>query len=444
MSAPPSNGDAALTDAGEPPGTGAGTGDDQVATLALLPAGMGVGESSSTGGGGGDGENLPSKRKRRDQTKQKIVDGQVVCVYCSAPIITDSARRAFCEDKQGVTRCRQLYHDARQRAAQQAATAAAGQAGFEAGMQHQAALQQQQQLDESGEDDENASTDELQQRPSSLGFENTGFCTQFNRTMLDRELDGWQQSTYTLPISLKDKKDLLMPFLAVSQLQRSEDALAHVLLPGSSQPWSTTFKNKTAGKTRTINLAGFDSYAATQHAGESNEERDNAQRRNIVMFLPWCAWTSAFPPELLPHGFADSASWAAEVQGQLLGAVKELFTAKNVHFDDAWEILYMHVLDQSVGASRFRMHRDVEEDSNMLGKGCRLRVQHTVVLLLHKEADGKKVPGMYVAGALKAATYNRGELTGHVFNSALWHQTQPMSEGECSGVKLGIFIGNMF
>ena len=68
-------------------------------------------------------------------------------------------------------------------------------------------------------------------------------------------------------------------------------------------------------------------------------------------------------------------------------------------------IIYVHVLDQSAGATRFRMHRDVEEDSNILGKGFRLRVKHTVVLLL--DAGPNQVPGLYVAGAEEIARCRR-------------------------------------
>ena len=215
-------------------------------------ASNGEGEPSGTGGGAGDEETLPSKRKRSAQLRQKIVTGQAVCMRCSAPI-TGSTRRVFCEDKPDVLRCRQAFHSAKQHAAHQAATAAAGQAGFAEGLQHQAALQQQQQHDESGEvDAEEASVSSRKQRLASLGFEDTGICVQFNRTMLEDGHDGWQSTTFTLPISLKDEKDLLMPFLAVSLLGRSEDTLAHVLLPGSSTPWRTSFKNKTTGKTGAV------------------------------------------------------------------------------------------------------------------------------------------------------------------------------------------------
>ena len=48
---------------------------------------------------------------------------------------------------------------------------------------------------------------------------------------------------------------------------------------------------------------------------------------------------------------------------------------------------------------------------------------------------------MCVAGALNIARYPR-EMSGHVFNAMLWHTTEPMSDGKCSGVKLGVFIGN--
>ena len=50
---------------------------------------------------------------------------------------------------------------------------------------------------------------------------------------------------------------------------------------------------------------------------------------------------------------------------------------------------------------------------------------------------------MYVAGAPKNATY-LNEMTVHVFHAGLFHTTEGMKEGQCSGVKLGVFIGNRF
>ena len=130
------------------------------------------------------------------------------------------------------------------------------------------------------------------------------------------------------------------------------------------------------------------------------------------------------------------------MQLELLGAVRTVFDKNYVVWNPSWEILYIHVLDQTVGATRFRMHRDVEEDSNQYGKGHRLRVMHTVVLLLDK-GTGKKVPGLYVAGADKHATYPK-EMVGHVFNASLYHTTEIVKDGDSSGVKVGVFIGYRF
>ena len=68
-------------------------------------------------------------------------------------------------------------------------------------------------------------------------------------------------------------------------------------------------------------------------------------------------------------------------------------------------------------------------------------MQHTVVLLLDKGPH--RVPSMYVAGAGRAAPY-RKPMTGHAFNAKLFHATESMTDGACSGVKLGVFIGNRF
>jgi hypothetical protein len=276
-------------------------------------------------------------------------------------------------------------------------------------------------------------------RSASIGCEDPRFCVDFNELVLERDVDGWQKTTRTLPINLQFITALLLPFLAVSRLQRTEDDFGHVLL-SNGERWTTTFGGSTQRKI-TFHLAGFDGYSASQHASDSVDERDIAQRMNIVMFLPWVAWADTFPQALLPVGFSDSATWAAKVQAEILAAVQQLFDTHSVPWDPLWEILYIHLLNQKAGASRFKMHRDVEEDSNKFGKGYRLRVHHTVVLLLEK--GSKKVPGMFVAGAPKMATYPR-EMLGHVFNAALFHTTEPMRDGKCSGVKLGVFIGRRF
>ena len=50
-----------------------------------------------------------------------------------------------------------------------------------------------------------------------------------------------------------------------------------------------------------------------------------------------------------------------------------------------------------------------------------------------------------VAGAVDdvLATYSK-VMSGHVFPANLFHATEPMSDGECSGVKMGCFIGIRF
>ena len=367
------------------------------------------------------GNSSEPKPKRQQQLKKLIVDGIAVCRQCKAPL---TGRFVFCDDK--VPKCTQAYHR------EQGLNSA-----FAEGVRHQAEKQQPGELLAPGEQlaDEDAET----QRVASSGWEDLSQHAEFNLQVLEREVDGWQKTTLTLPISMRLSAALLQPFLTVSRLPRTDDNIFnHVLLP-SGQPWTTTFK---AGRGRRIKfvLAGFDSYSATQHAGTVTE-RDIAQRSNIVMFLPWIAWVETFPLEVLPAGFSDSATWAAKVQDVLLQAVKVLFSKNSLHWDESWEILYIHVLDQMVGAARFRMHRDIEEDSNKFGEGNRLRVQHTMVLLLEK--GDKKVPGLFVAGAEKCATYP-GPMSGHVFKAMLWHSTQPMRDGRCSGVKLGVFIGNRF
>lgn len=382
-------------------------------------------------GDAGDGEPAP-KQQRRKQLTQQVVDGVGVCRFCGDPL---TGRQVFCKDK--TPKCMQAYHRAQQEKEQQAAAAAsladARQAAFQEGMQHQREMQPSEELLTGDSDDQLP-----ERRIASSGWEDVPFCNKFNAQLLERGVDGWQNTTLTLPISLRGAGALLQPFLWVSRLPRESDEDKAYVLLRNGKPWTTTLK---AGRKGKMVLGGFDGYEASQHASDSVVERDTAQRRSIVMFNPWVVWADTFPQYLLPEGFTDSALWAATVQDEILKAVKKLFSAHTVPWDATWEILYIHVLDQSVGASRFRMHRDVEEDSNKFGKGYRLRVYHTVVLLLDK--GPKKVPALFVAGAEHFAKY-RTEMTGHVFNAALFHTTQPMCDGECSGVKLGVFIGKRF
>ena len=364
-------------------------------------------------------------KRRAPQELPLIVDGKAVCRQCGGPV---EGKEVFCQKKK--PKCRRQFSRDKAVVLQQTAVADA----FDAGVKHQA-QQQLQDLPALPLPDEHP-VEHPRQRHVSLGWDDLDFCVRFNDQLLDREVDGWNKSTRTLPMALpRAVHPLLQPLLAVSRLER--DSEGYILY--DKQRVTTTLK---VGNGRLkAHLAGFDGYDSSQHEGDA-ASRDAAQRRHITAFLPWVAWTGGFPGPLLPPGFDDSATWAAAMQDMLLGAVHKVFSKNSIYYDPTWEILYMHVLDQSVGATRFRMHRDVEEDSNRMGKNFRLRVQHTVVLLLEKGQQGR-VPSMYVAGAPKNATYLK-DMTGHVFHAGLFHTTEGMKEGQCSGVKLGVFIGNRF
>ena len=375
---------------------------------------------------------LVEKKRRREQLAQKLVDGSPVCRYCGDAL---SGRLVFCQDK--TPKCLQAYHRAEAAKLKEAAEAAAlSKARQEAFLEGQREAQLAN-VEVQPDDDQMYCADvessaQVFHRMTLSGYGDSEFYNRFNELLLDRRVDGWRETTLTLPINLVPATDLLQPFLRACWLDR--DDFGYVLLPNGNV-WTTHFKSNK------FRLAGYDRYEACQYGGTSMESRDSEQRKNIVMFLPWVAWARSFPHELLPANFANSALWAAQMQTELLGAVQKLFDAHAISWDPRWEILYVHVLNQGAGAARFRMHRDVEENSNDYGKGYRLRVYHTVVILLHKGA--KRVPGMYVAGAAQVAVYPR-EMTGHVFNASLFHTTEPVCSDECSGVKLGVFIGIRF
>jgi hypothetical protein len=375
-----------------------------------------------------------SAPKRAKQLKPALIDGVSCCLMCHEPV---TGRQTFCRVKSPL--CAQLYHRKLDRARLESAAFERGHAaGVAQQRQEQALLLQE------------PPAAETHTRCASLGWDHDIHeHVRFNDTKLDRGVDGWQKTTRTLPIDVSATAHLYKPFIDVAELPRFEEEPNYVKLPWSGKVWQTRLKSYrfTAG--------GFDSYDSSQHESSNWEgedagrrahlqkkERDAAQRRNIVSFLPWTAWTKAFPKELVPKGSADSATWAAGMESDLLGRVESLFDQNSIPWNSNWRILYIHTLNQAAGACRFRWHRDVEEDSNKLGRSYRLRVHHSVVLLLKAE-DNKKVPGLLVAGAPKAAHYKK-VMTGHIFNSELWHTTETVSDGECSCTKLGVFIGEMF
>ena len=95
-----------------------------------------------------------------------------------------------------------------------------------------------------------------------------------------------------------------------------------------------------------------------------------------------------------------------------------------------YEILYVHILDQSNASARFTWHLDTEQDT------VKMRVHYTTVLLLH--GDPAQVAALRVAGAPQMARYMRA-FTGHIFDSALFHTTEVRAD--VSGLKFGVFVG---
>ena len=141
-------------------------------------------------------------------------------------------------------------------------------------------------------------------------------------------------------------------------------------------------------------------------------------------------------------GDADGAiDWPTEFEQMLLKKLKARFHGASIYWNNDFEILYMHILDQSSSAARFLWHQDVEENNS------HARVFYSLIILL--SADGHQVQGVRIAGASKSATYaNDG--SGVLFDASLFHKTDewpsawaPMDQ-PMGGFKLGVFVGVRF
>ena len=103
---------------------------------------------------------------------------------------------------------------------------------------------------------------------------------------------------------------------------------------------------------------------------------------------------------------------------------------EQIYWNPAYEILYLHILDQSNASARFTWHRDTEEDTH------KMRAHYSTVLLL--QGDPAQVAALRVAGAPQKARYMKAS-TGHIFDSALFHTTEVRADA--AGLKLGVFVG---
>ena len=388
----------------------------------------------------------PTKKKAKQQVRALIVDGERYCRQCHGPV---EGRQVFCEN--WTPRCKQAYHrqlaqEKIEQLAFQACRKAVEEEAASAAAQLPMAVAEPLLLGNVPAEDEEEEEEVAHARAPSTGWDaDQSFREQFNSVLLGREVDGWQQTTLTAPIDCTDMEELLVPFVAVTKLPRGNVKPNYVMVRSSTgtiteelEPWSARDRG-THG--RKLKLSGFDRYDATQHAGRA-KDLDEQQRTHVVSFLPWLAWAPTFPDYVFPSAkFASSGEWAMAFEQQLLARVAKILAKRNVAFDSSWEVLYVHVLQQSNGASRFRWHVDTEEDTNMPGRGYRMRVHISVVLLLEK--DALPVPGLFVAGAPRMATYTK-EMWGHIFDARLWHTTEEKGDGECGGKKLGVFIGRRF
>lgn len=148
------------------------------------------------------------------------------------------------------------------------------------------------------------------------------------------------------------------------------------------------------------------------------------------MLTPWRDWESCLPQVALAGGWDSSTDWAQDFKRTVLDKMKTTFKKKGVMWmERVNEILYVHLLDQSHAAARFRWHRDTEEDT------ADMRVKFTLVVLLKKNGS---VAGMRVAGAPASCQY-KAVGTGYLFDAGLFHSTEEVDPCDC--LKVGIFVG---
>ena len=79
------------------------------------------------------------------------------------------------------------------------------------------------------------------------------------------------------------------------------------------------------------------------------------------MLLPWTDWRGCFP-ELALQGWTSSSQWADAFEKVILGKLKDKFKDKGVMWpvfkgENVYQILYVHLLDQSRIRSRERSAR---------------------------------------------------------------------------------------
>ena len=98
---------------------------------------------------------------------------------------------------------------------------------------------------------------------------------------------------------------------------------------------------------------------------------------------------------------------------------------------NGYEILYMHVLDQSSNTVRFSWHQDTEENA------AQMQVCYTMCVLLEGDGAGDAYP-LEVAGG-EVCTYKVGH--GFIFDSACWHRTGMLNGPPNKCTKLGVFLG---
>jgi hypothetical protein len=246
----------------------------------------------------------------------------------------------------------------------------------------------------------------------------------YNNLYLDRNPDEWDEERLATALDFRKDIKAFAPLLAIAALPRSssDKHQGHVLL--TTKP--AVFWLNAAGE----EVGGFQEYGSSQMVAEQSEV-NKAQRVYVLSLLPWNNWCHCFPVAAL-DGWSSSTAWAKSFNALILGKLERRFKKQRVLWLDTYRILYVHLLDQSHAAARFRWHRDTEEDT------ANMRVKFSVVVLLRKDGT---VAGMRMGGATKACRYGAVGL-GYVFDAALFHTTEELDDCDC--LKVGVFVGAMY
>lgn len=224
----------------------------------------------------------------------------------------------------------------------------------------------------------------------------------------------WDSTTRTSPIEFEEGElKLLQPFLLLAKLERDRNDGTAVVKRGGR---NIKVKNK-----NNVSMNGYRNY---QHSQSHN---DSEQQRHVLM-IEWSDWRDDLPIEVLGE-YQNSTSWANGFEKMILGVFRSKLEECGVKWDDDWEVLSAHTLNQKSLTVKFRWHQDTEDSTHLK------KVMWTIVIALEKDQNSR-IAGMQVAGWEPAKYEKVGD--AHLFDADYFHSTE---ETDAGGIKVGIFVG---